>query len=217
MSRHTIANRALELGLSVLLEDKRWMADGGDGHTNSYVSRENAAPAHHTYLIHDNGGRPWQVVADPHCLTVFHGAPKYATVTHRVSGYAGHWAGFDTSGLFAHGNTVLVSLTNPKLGGDWRYLYIQRDLIEFQTDEPITDYVSRMGNNDVPYPLAFSRNFVYFLTDYTKVCREDLKTRGVMRNARKLYDEYYGNNPFTAPKRTPLVTRLVDPCGLPER
>lgn len=206
MSKHSIANRALEIGLSVLTEQShRWMADGGDGRTDSYVLRNDCGMTKYTYHVHDNGGRPWRVLADHREVTIIDNFGDRGVV-HRVPGYEGFWWGYDTSGSFAHGNTILVDK------GLCTYLYIQRRGLKFTTPEPITDFVSPLGNSDVPYPVAFSKNYVYFLAGYggvDMVDREDLKTRGTMRNARTLYIEFYGHEGFSAPKRIPIQTALV--------
>lgn len=56
------------------------------------------------------------------------------------------------------GNSILLKIpSNTK----HRYAYIGWEVFEFTTDEPITKYVSSVGNNDVPYPYAESQNWCY--------------------------------------------------------
>lgn len=57
------------------------------------------------------------------------------------------------------GNSILVLLDSKTN----RYVYIGYLIYEFNAPEPITDYYSAVGNSDVPYPVALSKNFVYFM------------------------------------------------------
>lgn len=62
----------------------------------------------------------------------------------------GHGPQFD-------GNTLLL-----RIGAtEYRYACIMQSVIEFTTDEKITDYTSSVGNSSVPYPYAESANWCY--------------------------------------------------------
>lgn len=70
---------------------------------------------------------------------------------------------------------------------------------QFTTSEPILDYISVVGNSDVPYPVAFTKNYVLFCGDgVTPVAKSNLKTPITPRNAEKLNHEYYTDNPEPA-------------------
>jgi len=43
------------------------------------------------------------------------------------------------------------------------YIYIGGEIYKFITTNPITDYLSPVGNNDVPYPYAVDTNNNYYL------------------------------------------------------
>lgn len=43
------------------------------------------------------------------------------------------------------------------------YVYIGSEIFSFKTDSKIIDYVSPVGNNDVPYPYAIDANDYYYL------------------------------------------------------
>ena len=61
------------------------------------------------------------------------------------------------------GNTVLIECPSGK------YIYIGRTVMyTFRPSETITEYCSPIGNNDVPYPYAFSKNYCYIMQ--YKVC-----------------------------------------------
>lgn len=109
-----------------------------------------------TYFIHDNYGRPFcvTVAEDESSITVVDTETKqsHPIATQRVwvgksplnrmtTFSGGHGPAFD-------GNTILAQLTNG------RYLFIHRSLSVFDALAPIVDFVSPVGNNDVPYPWA---------------------------------------------------------------
>lgn len=56
------------------------------------------------------------------------------------------------------GNSILLHLD------DLRYVYIGSEIYEFTAKEEITKYYSPIGNNDVPYPVAISKNYIYFMS-----------------------------------------------------
>ena len=57
------------------------------------------------------------------------------------------------------GNTILLQI------GKYKYVYISYDIEEFSTPDDIISYYSPVGNNDVPYPIAFSKNNTYIFND----------------------------------------------------
>lgn len=71
---------------------------------------------------------------------------------------AGHGKRFD-------GNSILLELPRNKHS----YAHIGSNIFEFETTEPITEFVSPVGNSDVPYPVALSDNYIYFLAGPNKV------------------------------------------------
>jgi len=133
------------------------------------------------YLTHDNGGRPFLVTIDGKHVCIYR-VPKakanmlddfpanedyselvkeYKGVTKIFIGKSsaksemakysgGHGSKFD-------GNTILVEIS-PK-----RYCHIGCDVFEFSTKDSIHKYDSPVGGNDVPYPLAYGTEYLYFL------------------------------------------------------
>jgi hypothetical protein len=57
------------------------------------------------------------------------------------------------------GNSILLKLKPQK------YLSIGDKIFEFSTDDDIKEYYSSVGNNDVPYPVAFGEKNIYFMLD----------------------------------------------------
>lgn len=58
------------------------------------------------------------------------------------------------------GNAMLIKPTK-----DLEYIFIGIKILTFKTDEPITHFISNIGNNDVPYTYAISKSKIYLLTE----------------------------------------------------
>ena len=70
------------------------------------------------------------------------------------------------------GNTILreISGENDKN----RYLYIRGDMVcSFLTNDKIYKYISKMGNNLVPYSIAIGEEIIYFLTPHFKFIKKE--------------------------------------------
>lgn len=117
-----------------------------------------------TYFTHDNGGRPFKVeVNDKHvkvfntdglvyeneCDQVFVGKSPLCPMT-EYSG--GHGPDFD-------GNTLLLK---PEADENV-YLFVASVITSFVPQAPIVEFVSHVGNNDVPYPYAIDSQGNYYL------------------------------------------------------
>jgi hypothetical protein len=59
-----------------------------------------------------------------------------------------------------HGASCLLELKETN-----KYLYIGEVIFSFTTTEPILYFATNMGNNDVPDPVAYSKNNVYFMKE----------------------------------------------------
>ena len=71
------------------------------------------------------------------------------------------------------GNTILLRMCDEN--NKHRYAYIGRDMIySFLTDDKISKYVSKMGNNLTPYSMAIGDKNVYFLTPHFKYISKKL-------------------------------------------
>ena len=67
------------------------------------------------------------------------------------------------------GNTLLLQLKDNK------YVFIQNKLQEFTTNhDEIINFTSNIGNNDVPYPMAFGKKYVYsFINGISYISNKD--------------------------------------------
>lgn len=177
-----------------------------------------------SYQTHDNGGRPFKVDIVTHAngskdVIIYADAvdrsslawddvttkpkftklvktyPKVARVfvgksilnpDTRLSG--GHGPKFD-------GNSILVNITGDK------YVWIGWEIHEFTSPEPIEKFWSSVGNSDVPYPVAKSKSFAYFMLDLKYVPIERFETLRVATTSKtmneawsNLYSEFYNQH-----------------------
>jgi hypothetical protein len=168
--------------------------------TKSFIPKNKLTSRPREYLIHDNGGRPFNVVATNKGIDIFtmidkkstsldyNEDPVYDQHILSLKKFIGYWVGFDTSSYTNyHGNSILVQETKTS------YVSIGWMIFRFTTDEEILDYVSPVGNSDVPYPIAYTKNYVYFMLDDQYVKKSDLTTQSIPIEAENIYGEYYGH------------------------
>ena len=154
------------------------------------------------YYIHDNGGRPFLVYVFPkknnnimviiysqlydenkndydknfvktyYCEQVFIGKSPLNKMT-EFSG--GHGKNFD-------GNSILLKIANKK------YVFIGWEIYEFQSHYEIMEYVSPVGNSDVPYPYAYDGYYYYLMLDNICVIGKKIKP---------LLTKFIGEDPYT--------------------
>lgn len=122
------------------------------------------APQH--YLIHDNGGRPFKVTVTGDTVTVYNAYEQdtllrtFKSVQRVFIGKSplnemtefsgGYGAEFD-------GNSILLYM------GQLKYVYIGSEIYSFRAAKEIVDYVSPVGNNDVPYPYGIDQAGKYYM------------------------------------------------------
>jgi hypothetical protein len=75
------------------------------------------------------------------------------------------------------GNSILLRIGAER---EFRYVHIGRVITEFIINEPITKFVSSVGNNDVPYPYAESLNWCYCMLDFLKTPITDHEEREIL-------------------------------------
>lgn len=164
--------------------------------TKSFVKKTSLTTHSRVYNTHDNGGRPYRVIANNRGIQI-----KVESCSDdvddevfedymKITKFRGYWSGFDSEfccGYEAHGNSILIQLTKHK------YMSIGFGIYTFESSEEIIDYVSPIGNNDVPYPVAYSKNRVYFMLDRQYINKLDLEYEATVFNAENLYSEFYGH------------------------
>jgi hypothetical protein len=130
-----------------------------------------------TYLIHDNGGRPFKVVINQNCVQVhkqihdgysldyhYEIKPSYAFVVNQV--FVGKCPSRNPE---FDGNTILLHMK------DNEYIWIgNRGIVSFLFLSKVVKYVSEVGNSNVPYPFAIDENDnIYLLLDNVIIKKKD--------------------------------------------
>lgn len=86
------------------------------------------------------------------------------------------------------GNSIILSLpknNNICIGGQL--------ITRFRTQTPITEYWSPVGNNDVPYPVAFTSKAAFFMLDNVKVALNKFTRTLTLKDKQDLYSAFYGH------------------------
>lgn len=73
--------------------------------------------------------------------------------------------------------------------GNGQYIFIGHIIYAFKTPEPITKYYSFIGNSAVPYPVALSKNYAYFMLDKKYAPRNQFPTKIKWEN--EAYSYFY--------------------------
>jgi len=153
-----------------------------------------------SYLIHDNGGRPFKVTikGKKAFISVICDYPGennevvYEPIVRRTLGplefsFIKEFIGLDnydkirigqkitgyrpTLRSKTKGNSILFQVKSDKSNLK-KYIYVGSEIYSFYTNELIDKYYSPIGNNDVPYPYAVSKNNVYLMAEKKVLNRE---------------------------------------------
>jgi hypothetical protein len=154
-----------------------------------------------TYEIHDNGGRPYVVHTFANRVLVYCNKYDKKTDTEIVKDkimdftYGKIYIGEDkpkskwnpTSKDWGLGNSILVQKPNGT------YVYIGEEIMEFSArpDDVIVAYLSPVGNNDVPYPYAIGKKFIYHMIGNAYFPIDSLKPFDIKKDVNEIY---YGWN-----------------------
>ena len=102
--------------------------------------------------------------------------------------FIGYWTGYDSSDEEEHENTILIQVSKNF------YVYVGWKVYGFETDEKLIDFIAVLGRSDVPYPVAYSDNNVYFMLDYVHIQNKHLTTVPNVDGAKEMYSEFYGHD-----------------------
>lgn len=170
-------------------------------------SKKSSSGSKNKYIVHDNGGSPFMVwKKSGSTVGIYKKSQKYYDLeweaqekvwknidnrtklyTHLIKQYKNVknvFPGRDYSGYAEHGNSVLIELPGN------RYVYVGWNIYEFTSQEPILKYYSYLGNNDVPYPVALSKNYAFFMLDKVYVARNEFP-KGI--DWADAYGAFYGH------------------------
>lgn len=165
------------------------------------------------YKIHDNGGRPFKCVIDDKIIKIYNnyekdrdpilqfqfekifiGKSPLIDLTRAGKGYGPH---FD-------GNSLLLKL-NQKI-----YVFIGSCIYSFEALNEIIEYVSPVGNNDVPYPYAVDCNQNYYLMMENIIIKNNPGIKKYMENKNNDPSLYYYDNCII--DRIPTYPHLITKC-----
>jgi len=118
----------------------------------------------YTYLTHNNGDRPYRITIKESKLIIINDNNNNEEIlsinTNKI------WIGespltkmTEFSGGYGpkfKGNSILLYIDN-------YYIFIGHKVYSFKTEYEIINYVSEVGNNDVPYPYAVDTENNYYL------------------------------------------------------
>lgn len=150
-----------------------------------------------TWLIHDNGGRPFKVVLSNSRALVYNNEEDGGTgqllldlkiSKHFVgkSPYNRMTAFSGGHGLRFDGNSLLV-----KPRGSSKWVFIGWNIIEFQPLSEIVEFVSPVGNSDVPYPYAVDTEGRYYLLIDSTILTKNLQSNELQSDP---YGYFYAQN-----------------------
>lgn len=153
-----------------------------------------------SYLIHDNGGRPFRVEIQGKEVRVFKNMDTYEMVDGKFTtiskpekqikefiadsifvGKKSSKGGYD--GLTpkqAEGNSLLLEVGS-------KYIYIGSEIYEWTPvkGDTIQAYYSDIGNSDVPYPYAVGKTHMYMLLEKVAVDKSFFNLK------ENIYQQYY--------------------------
>jgi len=131
------------------------------------------------YITHDNGGRPFSVHIEDNELSVYKLVSGiYRTEVKKVF----------TGDTQDDNSSVLVEIKPENL--KYKYIFIGQKIYSFETTEPIKDYHTMIGNSNVPYPVAVSDKYAYFMLDDVYIDKKEFPHNIDWRNA---YGYFYGD------------------------
>jgi hypothetical protein len=179
------------------------MTGGSDkiNNTNSFIHKKDINKTE-IYHIHDNGDEPFQVTCDKDGIIIQKAILAkqdelnslsmrtfYATPFWHIKNFEGYWPGFDSSTDEEHGNSILIKIDKTN------YVLISNVIYKFKTNgDEIIDFIAALGNNDIPYPVAYGIENVYFLSEESYIPAVNLKLAPTVTNANDMYNELYGIN-----------------------
>lgn len=187
-------------------------------------------PNSKTYFIHDNGGRPFLVyisknevniymqpdkkyfVAEKDQYNKWTYCKKVATYKKPIKVFIGKSPKTEMTkfsggiGKKFDGNSILLQIAKD------RYVSIGWFIYEFSTkNDRIKEYISPVGNSDVPYPVAISDKNVYFMLDLTYVPIDKFSkfTKDVKNDAYSYYYGHEGDEALSKYAKPMLKTKMV--------
>jgi len=151
------------------------------------------------YFIHDNGGRPFMAVVSKTLVSIYKPSSdfwngedelEYDELLLKFRHPLHIWIGEDLDGMFK-GNSILIQSSKHK------FVFVGGEIYSFRLaslNEKVEEYVSPVGNSDVPYPYLVTNQNVYFMLDGIYASKYHFTTarENIIDDPYdKFYDEHY--------------------------
>jgi hypothetical protein len=169
--------------------------------SKSYISFDKLNNKEYIYITLDNGARPFIIIVSNNIIKVY---LSYTNkLLFKISKFLGYWSGFDSSPYkIYNGNSILIQLTPNK------YMHIGCEIFTFVTKDIITDFLSPVGNSDVPYPIAYGTENVYFMLDKKYYSNDDILLEKTVSNSEDIYGEFYEHLEFKKNRKLHKMAKL---------
>ena len=131
---------------------------------NSQKIVVNKLDTNHAIKIYDEQSK----MKDDNRTILYDGSKHKYNYLMKFTKFEGYWQGFDTSETKTHGNSILIKIN------DHNYVHINHEIYRFNTLDIILDFISPMGNNDVPYPMAIGDTYIYIIDEKIMVNKAEL-------------------------------------------
>ena len=83
------------------------------------------------------------------------------------------------------GNSILLEVEEKK------YMMVGESVYTFETDDKIIKFTSNVGNNDVPYPIAYGERNIYYLVDkYIFIPYESISDDNIRKRISEMDESY---------------------------
>ena len=159
--------------------------------SNSYIKKSDLSSNNKKYFTHFNGCRPFKVIANKKGIIIYDYTTKEKNgcnpILRYYKNFLGYWYGIDPEDNHNKGNSILIQISNHC------YIHIGSEIYSFNTIDKILDFISPVGPNDVPYPVAYGEKYIYFMLDKNYINKEELDTPITVDNAFEIYREFYGH------------------------
>ena len=166
---------------------KRWVK------VNKSNSKKQSKIKGKKYLVHDNGGKPFQVVINKNKVSIFKQSNQESDVYDKlVKNYTVKKVhiGKDKDHKqpkFSNGNTILLEFPNNK------FIFVGESIFEFELakDDEFQKYFSELGNSDVPYPVLLGKNNFYSMAEKEYCSRDEFPSTYKVTDFKNAHDYYY--------------------------
>jgi hypothetical protein len=140
-----------------------------------------------------NGAKPYLVIVAENTIIIMKQNNKkfdnvHDKLVYKINKYKNIFPGTNTNKFGGPHKAKFVGssiLVETKLN---EYIFICDNIYKFKTTSQITNFYSIMGNSNVPYPFAVSKDKIYLMIEQVYLNSED------WNNKKDPYEIYYKNN-----------------------